>query len=452
MYAAAWMLSGSASVAATAGIPYSVFHVGSLNILGLPIQGFGVIVAAGVLIGAALLRRYGEWHGVSDEEIRGLTGWVTVFGFLGAHVFDTLFYEWVRFQEEPLLIFKIWDGISSYGGFLGGAVGFALFLWWKRLPVRLFADMTIVGLLPAFSIGRIGCTLVSDHVGGAADPTAWYSFLAMDYARTDGTFVNAQHQTEVANSGIAHLFNSTPNAGDHLLGWNLGLIELLYLIPINILVLWLAFRPTKRLPAGFVTALAGILYAPVRFFLDYLRPDNSDPRHLGFTFAQWCSIAAFGVAVYAANRILRSGKVFPTVTTTSGEAQAKLKSILKDDGDKGKRAKEEEEAEKARKDKEKARLKEEQRLEDEALEREAMEAGKKASKAEAKASASAEKKNEASKADEAADDADDGDDDEEEDEAVPEPAKPVTKSGGQTKPSGQNKKPGQNKKKNKRKR
>jgi phosphatidylglycerol:prolipoprotein diacylglycerol transferase len=439
MYAAAWMLSGSTSVAATTGIPYSVFHVGSLNILGLPIQGFGVIVAAGVLIGAALLRRYGEWHGISDEEIRGLTGWVTVFGFLGAHVFDTLFYEWVRFQEEPLLIFKIWDGISSYGGFLGGAVGFALFIWWKRLPVRLFADTTLVGLLPAFSIGRIGCTLVSDHVGGAADPTAWYSFLAMDYARTDGSGFNAQHQPEILNSGIAHLFNTTPGAGDHLLGWNLGLIELLYLIPINLLILWLAFRPTKRLPAGFITAVAGILYAPVRFFLDYLRPDNSDPRHFGFTFAQWCSIAAFGIAVYAANRVLRKGKVFPTVTPTSGEAQAKLKSILKDDGDKTKRVKEEEDADKARKDKEKARLKEEQRLEDEALEREAMEAGKKAAKAEAKSDAKAE----VAKADEPADDEEDDDEEADGDDAVPEPAKPVTKSGqtksgAQTKPSGQN--------------
>jgi len=299
--------------------------------------------------------------------------------------------------------------------------------------------------LPAFTIGRIGCSLVSDHVGGAADPNAWYSFLAMDYARTDGTALNAQHQTEIHNSGIAHLFNTTPNAGDHLLGWNLGLIELLYLIPINILILWLAFRPTKRLPAGFISALAGMLYAPVRFFLDYLRPDNSDPRHLGFTFAQWCSIAAFGIAVYAANRILRSGKVFPTVTRTSGEAQAKLKSILKDDGDKSKRVKEEEEAEKARKDKEKARLKEEQRLEDEALEREAMEAGKKNAKADAKADAKAEKADAAKADDDADDDAEDGDDDEE--EAAPEPAKPVTKSGGQTKPSGQNKKPGQNKKK-----
>jgi prolipoprotein diacylglyceryltransferase len=79
------------AAALSASLPY--FHLGSLDI-GLPIQSFGVIVAAGVLIGAALLRRYAEWHGVSDEHIRGLTGWVTIAGFIGAHVFDVIAYQW----------------------------------------------------------------------------------------------------------------------------------------------------------------------------------------------------------------------------------------------------------------------------------------------------------------------------------------------------------------------
>jgi len=423
MYAVAALVSGT-TVAATTGLPY--VHLGSLNILGLPIQSFGVIVAAGVLIGAALLRRYAEWHGVADEEIRGLTAWITISGFLGAHLFDTLFYEWARFQEDPLLIFKIWDGISSYGGFLGGAIGFALYVWWKRQPVKLFADIAIVGLLPAFSIGRIGCTVVSDHVGRAVDPNAWYSFLAMDYARTDGVALNATtHQPEILNSGIQTLFAQTPGAGDHLLGWNLGLIEFLYLVPVNLLVLWLAFRPGKRMPAGFLIVLAGVFYAPVRFFLDYLRPTNSDPRHWGFTFAQWCSIAAFGIVVYAANRILKSGKIYEPVTRTSGEAQAALKSVLREDHDKVSvkkaRAKEEELAEQKRKEEERLRLKEEQRLEDEALEREAMEAGKKATEAEAKEAAKTEAK---AKADDAAADESAKDDDANDDAKAEERVEP----------------------------
>lgn len=323
----------AATTAGTVGVPY--FHLGSFDKLGIPIQAFGVIVAIGVLIGAGLLRRYAEWHGVSDDHIRGLTGWITVAGFIGAHVFDVIAYQWHDLMKDPVLLIKLWKGISSYGGFLGGALGFAMYVWWKRLPVRLMADIAIVGLLPAFSIGRIGCTVVSDHLGARlANPDAWYSFLAMEYPRDEAL--------KDGVSGLAQLYQQNPDAqiAGTIEAWNLGLVELVYLIPVNLLILWLAFRPSKRLPAGFIAVLAGIFYAPVRFFMDYLRPETSDPRYLGFTFAQWASFLAFGVSVYAATRILKGGKAAETVTRTSGEAQAKLKVLLKDDAeDKDKDAK-----------------------------------------------------------------------------------------------------------------
>ena len=129
---------------------------------------------------------------------------------------------------------------------------------------------------------------------------------------------------------VQNLVHAHAPNGPTILAWNLGLIEFLYLIPVNALLLWFAFRPTKRMPAGFVTVLAGVLYAPVRFFLDYLRPESSDPRHLGLTFAQWASLLAFGAAVVVAARILKNGKAAETVAPTSGEAQEKLRVILKD--------------------------------------------------------------------------------------------------------------------------
>src|SRR5678816_200611 len=137
MYAVALTLSGATTVATT-GMPF--FQLGSLG----PIQSFGIIVAAGVLIGASLLRRYAEWHGIEDEHIRGLLGWVTICGFIGAHEFDMIFYNWQKISDHTIvtpagwwpsflgtglypsnwpLPLKIWEGISSYGGFLGGAIG-----------------------------------------------------------------------------------------------------------------------------------------------------------------------------------------------------------------------------------------------------------------------------------------------------------------------------------------
>ena len=333
MYALALSMS-AAVTAATAGLPY--FHLGSLDV-GVPIQAFGILVAAGVLIGAALLRRYAEWHGVSDDHIRGIITWLLISGFLGAHLFDVIAYQWDRIGDATVvqpaswwflpesmwpsnwpLILRIWDGISSYGGFIGGAIGFALYVWWKRLPVRLFADVTMVGLLPAFSIGRLGCTVVSDHIGAVVELDRWYAFLAMDYPR---------------KLNLAHLAELNLGSSEFIRAWNLGFVEFLYLVPVNIIVLWLAFRPSKRMPAGYITALTGVLYAPVRFFLDYLRPEDTDPRYLSLTFAQWSSILAFAVAVYAARQILRTGKPADVVAPTSREAQQRLRIILKEDED-----------------------------------------------------------------------------------------------------------------------
>lgn len=365
MYALA--IAGSVAAGSAVALPH--FQLGSLDV-GIPIQSFGVIVAAGVLIGAALLRRYAEWHGVSDDHIRGILGWITITGFLGAHWFDVLAYEPHKLSEPiaawppggpagtpqwPVLL-RIWDGISSYGGFVGGAIGFAIYVWWKRLPVRLFADISIVGLLPAFSIGRIGCTVVSDHVGAVVEKGQWYAALAMNYPRNSGLApvreaigIDPACSSDKASEKFCEVVNgvSVPRYPDDGSGtiamWNLGLIELLYLIPVNALILWLAFRK-KRVPAGVLIAAAGVLYAPVRFFLDFLRPVVSDARHAGLTFAQWCSIVAFGAALYTAMRVMKTGKVADTIAPTSGEAQAKLKVILKEDEEKAERDEEEKKA------------------------------------------------------------------------------------------------------------
>ncbi|MEO7730543.1 MAG: prolipoprotein diacylglyceryl transferase family protein [Kofleriaceae bacterium] len=374
MYALALLVSAG-TTAVTAGLPY--FHLGAIDI-GVPIQGFGMIVAIGVLLGAVPLRRYAEWHGVSDEHIRGLLTWIMISGFLGAHELDVIAYQWDRIGDTtsvvpaswwflPVglwpsnwpLVFRIWDGISSYGGFIGGAAGFAIYTWWKRLPVRLFADITVIGLLPAFSIGRIGCTVVSDHIGAAVPLDRWYAFLAEDYPR---------------KLNLAHLAEAYPGTSEFIRAWNLGLVEFLYLIPVNLVILWLAFRPAKRMPAGYVAVLAGILYAPVRFLLDFLRPEDTDPRYVGLTFAQWSSILAVGAALYAASRILKSGKPAEPVTRTSGEAQDRLRMILREDEALQQKRETDKKSEAERKVAEVARLRAERDRED--AEEVAAEAGK----------------------------------------------------------------------------
>lgn len=257
-------------------------------------------MAIGIAVGARVMRRYANRHGVADSDVRGMTACVAIVGLVGAHVLDLLIYRPGEVTSDPLALVEFWKGgISSWGGFVAGALGFGYYLWRKRLRLGLWADITTVGLLVAFSIGRVGCASVHDHIGSATDAAFGFDFPRHALA---------------ARGLLDHFASAEPVIRAH----DVAFYELLYLIPVNALVLWLAFRG-KRRSAGFLTVVTGMLYAPVRFCLEFLRLDETDPLYAGLTFAQWCSIAAFAIAVVAAAWLVRAGRPAPLTAELAGE-------------------------------------------------------------------------------------------------------------------------------------
>jgi phosphatidylglycerol:prolipoprotein diacylglycerol transferase len=92
-------------------------------------------------------------------------------------------------------------------------------------------------------------------------------------------------------------FGAPPFAARH----DLGLYEMMYAAAIIALFIWLE-RRTRR-PVGFYCVLLPLVYAPVRFFLDFLRAtplEGGDVRYAGLTPAQWSSIlmVCIGIAVW----------------------------------------------------------------------------------------------------------------------------------------------------------
>jgi phosphatidylglycerol:prolipoprotein diacylglycerol transferase len=223
------------------------------------LQPFGILVATGVLLGAHLVRKYGDKNELDQDILQGLIGWSVVGGFLGAHLFDVAFYQPGAVAEDPLILVKIWSGISSFGGMIGATVAWFLYFRVHHLEQsRLtYADPFALGFLPGLAFGRLGCTLVYDHPGIESD-----FFLAMD-----------------DQAGIAR--------------HNLGFYELLWCIVITVVLLRVAARWHKR-PRGVIVAIACAMYGPVRFGLDFLRvgaADGGDQRYFGLTFAHYTSLA-----------------------------------------------------------------------------------------------------------------------------------------------------------------
>ncbi len=231
----------------------------TLSIGPLTIHAFGVLVATAVLVGAAVLKRRSIARGLDPDVSSRLVTTVLLCGFFGAHLVDRLVYFPEETLANPLSLFVFWEGLSSFGGFLGGVLGALFFVHRAKLGARSFRYIDAVAYAFPFGwlFGRLGCFLAFDHPGRVTS-----FFLGERY--TDG-----------------------------LVRHNLGLYEALAMIPLMALFYMLGKKPR---PAGFFTGLLALLYAPIRFGLDFLR--IVDTRYFGLTPGQYGSILLFFVGLY----------------------------------------------------------------------------------------------------------------------------------------------------------
>lgn len=243
-----------------------------------PIHAFGVLVVIGILLGGHLLRRRAAATGLDPARADQLLGWLLVPGFLGAHLVDRLVYFPGKTLADPLSLLRLWDGLSSSGGFLGAVLGAAL--WARRHAGGRtwgYLDAVAYAFPVGWFFGRLGCFVAYDHPGL---PTA---------------FVLGQRYS------------------DGVVRHNLGLEEALLTVPIGAVLLLAARRP--RGP-GFLFGLLAVLYAPVRFGLDFLRA--VDTRYLGLTPAQHAMIALLVVGALLLVRSSRLGHGPASVATRPG--------------------------------------------------------------------------------------------------------------------------------------
>ena len=265
-------------------IPY--LHIPELTIIpkgllgGFPpvpfsIKPFGALVATGVYIGSILATRQGKRLGLHDRVMTSFIAWVVGIGFLGGHMLDVIFYYPGQVLRDPLSLFRVWEGLSSFGGFSGAIIGGFLWKWRYKADILPYADVIASSFPAAWVFGRTGCSIAHDHPGLPSD--AWF---AVQY----------------------------PGGGR----FDLGLYEMLLTIPLALAFLWLRKKPR---PWGFYVGAITIAYAPVRFALDFLRVGEPiaesgglvaavDPRYAGLTPAQWACFGLLAVGVYFFARTL----------------------------------------------------------------------------------------------------------------------------------------------------
>jgi phosphatidylglycerol---prolipoprotein diacylglyceryl transferase len=267
-------------------IPYvqqPVWHLGPLTI-----HAFGIAVALAMWVGLTLGQRGFERAALDPAVGNRLGGWVIAGGILGAHVFSVLLYFPQKLRDDPWLILRVWEDISSFGGMLGGSIAAFLFFstrlsasdWSTRLR---YLDVVALVFAPALAIGRVGCALAHDHPGEVTDFPLAIS-LKSEAAHT--------YLREVYASGGLTFPANAQSMGFH----DLGLYEFLYLALVVVPIL--AHLNRRPRASGFYLLVFAALYFPVRFVLDTLRV--ADSRYLGLTPAQWGAAMIMAALPFAA--------------------------------------------------------------------------------------------------------------------------------------------------------
>jgi phosphatidylglycerol:prolipoprotein diacylglycerol transferase len=146
--------------------------------VGMPIRGYGVMLLAGISAGVAMAAFRARQVGLDHEYILSLTIWLVVGGVLGARLFYVIEnWEQLAAKRGPggllLEIINIPEGgLVVYGGLIGAAVAFCLFVRKHRLPFWPLADLVAPSLAIGLALGRVGCFLNGCCYGGPSD-AAW---------------------------------------------------------------------------------------------------------------------------------------------------------------------------------------------------------------------------------------------------------------------------------------
>ncbi len=262
-----------------AAIPFFQLEVYYLDLgfTTLPIDPWATLVCIGFVVGLEVARWRGIQLGLDTRDVVDGAVFIVLMGFVVAHVVTVLFYFPERLAEDGIMsLLRVWEGFSSTGGFIGAVLGAWIFYTYIRphAGAMRHADVITFGFPFGWFFGRLGCTVVHDHIGSVTTFP-----LAMDFDNGFGPWAEGAAYA----SGIRH---------------ELGMYEAAYMLVVC--ALFWTWGKRDRAP-GFFLAWFAILYAPVRFVLEFLRNTDlahQDARYLGLTPAQYGMVAMLAAGLW----------------------------------------------------------------------------------------------------------------------------------------------------------
>jgi phosphatidylglycerol:prolipoprotein diacylglycerol transferase len=207
---------------------------------------YGIFVAAAFFLAIFLSLHLANREGLDAERMLDLAFYITLSAIVGARLLFVI-VEYPYFLENPLRIFKIWEGgLVFFGGLILAVIVAILYMKKQGMPVLKVGDIVAPAMVLAQSVGRFGCLSAGCCYGKQTDVPWGIVFSNPDSLVPAERLGLTLHPTQLYSS----LANLT-------------------------LFLFLFILYKKKRFDGQVLLMYGILYPVVRSVLEFFR---GDPR------------------------------------------------------------------------------------------------------------------------------------------------------------------------------
>ena len=221
----------------------------------LQVRWYGLMYLIGFLAGWALGRYRAKQPGSgwNAAQVDDLVFYIALGVILGGRIGYILFYGFDNFVQNPLVLFRVWEGgMSFHGGFLGVLLAMTLFARKYQRPFWVTVDFIAPLIAPGILFGRIG-NFINGELWGRVTDLPW----GMVFSQTGDHLPRHPSQLyEAALEGVA-LFT----------------------------IVWL-FSAKPR-PTMAVSGVFALSYGIFRFLVEFVR--QPDP-HLGYLAFGWLTM------------------------------------------------------------------------------------------------------------------------------------------------------------------
>jgi phosphatidylglycerol:prolipoprotein diacylglycerol transferase len=228
----------------------------------LKLHTYGLMIFLGFIIGLNLAQRYARQIGEDDELIGDMGFWLLAWGLVGARILFIM-VNWGTYSNDPIKIFKIWEGgLVFYGGFIGA---FGYFIWAVRhhkINPWLTGDILIPSLALGHAFGRLGCFAAGccwgrpvDHHLGANFPAGTEPFIGSGNPTGSLAYQGMAAGGEIPLAEGGGLLQHTPDLHPVQLYESFGELSIFFILVLwryrkafhgQIFLAWLMFYPLLR--------------------------------------------------------------------------------------------------------------------------------------------------------------------------------------------------------------